>query len=519
MKVKLLALPSYKNLRNLDIEFPDGEDISVLVGRNGAGKSNVLEALTEIFRDLDLGAQPPFAYTVEYECRGRSIKLDANPERRTRRTWVEVDGEKVAAKELVAADGGRPLLPSFVFGYYSGPSGRLESHYRTHQRNFARDLRQGHERPLRRLFFARPVHSQFALLAFFLHRDEKMLRFLRDELWIEDLESVLFVMREPSWKSAEGDPRFWNARGTVQELLSKLYELAVAPMRRSEHVAAELGAGSRLEHLYLYLNSAQALNQLASHYGDPREFFKALESTYISELLSEVRIRVRTRHLGGAITFRELSEGEQQLLMVLGLLRFTHEDEALFLLDEPDTHLNPAWSQRYLELLRKVGGATHTSQILLATHDPLVVAPLHKEQVHILSRSEDTGQVVAEQPRQDPRGMGVAGLLTSDVYGLRSQLDLPTLKQLDAQRKLAVKADLSQTEKRRLKRLNDELERLGFNTVVRDPNYEQFLEALMSWRQKEGVDQISLTPEEKRQEQAIAEEIIAEIKQKGSKSG
>ena len=28
--------------------------------------------------------------------------------------------------------------------------------------------------------------------------------------------------------------------------------------------------------------------------------------------------------------------------MVLGLLRFTKEDEALFLLDEPDTHLNPA---------------------------------------------------------------------------------------------------------------------------------------------------------------------------------
>jgi hypothetical protein len=34
-----------------------------------------------------------------------------------------------------------------------------------------------------------------------------------------------------------------------------------------------------------------------------------------------------------------LSEGEQQLLMVLGLMRFTKSHQSLVLLDEPDTHL------------------------------------------------------------------------------------------------------------------------------------------------------------------------------------
>jgi len=50
------------------------------------------------------------------------------------------------------------------------------------------------------------------------------------------------------------------------------------------------------------------------------------------------------------------SEGEQQLLLVLGLLKFTAEEEALFLLDEPDTHLNPClersipeFSDRFIE--------------------------------------------------------------------------------------------------------------------------------------------------------------------------
>ena len=54
---------------------------------------------------------------------------------------------------------------------------------------------------------------------------------------------------------------------------------------------------------------------------------------------------------GTKVTYRDLSEGEQQLLLVLGLLKFTARDEALFLLDEPDTHLNPIWSTQYLKFL------------------------------------------------------------------------------------------------------------------------------------------------------------------------
>ena len=107
-----------------------------------------------------------------------------------------------------------------------------------------------------------------------------------------------------------------------------------------------------LEHLYLFLPDLEHVRTLAGHYDTQQDFFKALESTYISKLISEVRISVRARQVDGSLTFRELSEGEQQLLMVLGLLRFTREDESLFLLDEPDTHLNPAWSVQYPAIIQ-----------------------------------------------------------------------------------------------------------------------------------------------------------------------
>ncbi len=139
-------------------------------------------------------------------------------------------------------------------------------------------------------------------------------------------------------------------------------------MRLKVRITPEFARRTTLEHLYFYLRGVKDLKWLFEYYGNRQEFFKALESTYISKVLSEVRIRLRRSSTDGrsstksTLTFRDLSEGEQQLLMVLGLLRFTKEDQALFLLDEPDTHLNPAWSVRYLDFMDQVVGEQPTSQ-------------------------------------------------------------------------------------------------------------------------------------------------------------
>ena len=139
----------------------------------------------------------------------------------------------------------------------------------------------------------------------------------------------------------------------------------------------------------------------------PVIFFKYLESTYISDLIDQVTIKVKHINTEGEICFRELSEGEQQLLTVLGLMRLTREEETLFLLDEPDTHLNPIWKLRYFDEIEQVLGKDTSSQILITTHDPLMIGSLKKEQVRILNRSDDV--INAATPVEDPQGMGVSG--------------------------------------------------------------------------------------------------------------
>lgn len=514
------AAPGFKNLIDFRIDFDQYSPTAVLVGRNGTGKSNVLEALTVIFRDLDLElTTPQFSYELEYICQGRRILVDADPDRPSRKVKVSVDGKALTVKAFKANK--RDYLPNYVFGYYSGPSNRMQEHFLKHQERFYNELINSADDadiPLRPLFFAQNIHSQFVLLAFFLEQDRTVLDFLNEYLGITGLDSVLFVMKQPPWTSRQGDERFWRARGVVAALLDRLFAVSLAPMRHKWRVPLGFRKTTELDHLYLYLPHAEALNQLKAGYATQHDFFKALESTYISELMREVRTRVIARCADAPLTFRELSEGEQQLLMVLGLLRFTREDESLFLLDEPDTHLNPAWSVQYLEFLQTIGGLGENGHVILATHDPLVISGLTREQVRVMCRDAMDAPIRAEMPETHPQGMGINGLLRTELYGLRSSLDLPTLKKIDERDDLRAKQkelqnqgrDLNPKERLRLIELSDELALLGFSRDYRDPNEKDFADAMARRRSKEKIPLV-LTPKMLKDQEKLADEVLNQI--------
>lgn len=333
------------------------------------------------------------------------------------------------------------------------------------------------------MFYARPVHSNFVLLAFFTKQDHVVIDFLKETLRIEGLESVLFVLRKPSWKGPpEGDPRFWKASGTVQRFLSRLWNISLAPLRVEGTIPQGFDRPKQTEFLYMHLRDVNSLRALAGQAESPADFFKELESTYMSDLIHETRIRVKIRECDGSLTFRELSEGEQQLLTVVGLLRFTKEQESVFLLDEPDTHLNPVWGMRYLQTLQDIADTGKDSQIIIATHDPLMIAGLRKQQVLVLERDGTTEKIVAQHPEIDPRGMGVSGILKSSMFGLRTTLDLPTQAKLDERFELAAKTNRSEKEEARLKQLSEELADDGFAQDFRDDNYHRYATAVAKVR-------------------------------------
>src|SRR5438309_6464352 len=77
VRLDKLRIGRFKNLRDFYVDFDEDSPYTVLVGENGAGKSNLLEALTLIFRHLDLDMPAPFDYSISYRCRGSDLEISA----------------------------------------------------------------------------------------------------------------------------------------------------------------------------------------------------------------------------------------------------------------------------------------------------------------------------------------------------------------------------------------------------------------------------------------------------------
>lgn len=529
MRIDKVYIENFKNLKKFCIDLDEKQMNTVLLGQNATGKSNFIEALIQIYKFLDLSNStsrkyPEFNYYIEYRCNRNKIVIEYI---KTNSYEIQVEGLKsITYKNFFSKNGKQKYLPKYVFTYYSGISNRLDELFWDHQKNFYNEIKKAdfdksNIDDLRRLFYVKPVHSFFVLMAFFsMPRMEKRTsEFLKDTLGIEGLESILFVLKKANWENVKGDPKFWGAEGLVKEFLDVLWEKSLAPIYNTDIVYPDFRSkGVKEEHLYLYIKDKKKLQEFAKEYFtiDGHEhsntlLFKALESTYISDMLKEVKVIVKKRN-HGKVSFKELSEGEQQLLTVIGLLIFTREDESLVLLDEPDTHLNPLWKYDYLYYLKTLVKSKKklqeendlddyeedsTTQIIINTHDPLVIGSMLKSQVRLFGKeipktkieyNKSTGdrfeelkaqaQNEAIEPNVDPQGLGVSGILRSDLFGLKTIVDRETNRLLDERNRLMyrqAKGEMQEKELIRLEELFEILSNKGFNQTFRDPMFNDYI--------------------------------------------
>ena len=118
------------------------------------------------------------------------------------------------------------------------------------------------------------------------------------------------------------------------------------------------------------------------------------------------------------IEFTDLSEGEQQLLTVLGLLLITSKDDSLYLLDEPDTHLNPNWQRDFVEVLRDFNLNKDNSHIFVATHSPFLVQSIEGGDMILFRREGD--KVIIDQNDYFIEGWRIDHVLASEIFDLTS---------------------------------------------------------------------------------------------------
>ena len=120
MRLDKVYIDGFKNLKQLEVDFDETKLTTVLIGQNGAGKSNLIEAITQVFRWADLRRlKPRFQYRVDYRIKPRTGVLV--PTRVTLsnvlgEAEIQIDGKQVTRAEFEKRK--NDWFPDLVFGYY-----------------------------------------------------------------------------------------------------------------------------------------------------------------------------------------------------------------------------------------------------------------------------------------------------------------------------------------------------------------------------------------------------------------
>lgn len=122
------------------------------------------------------------------------------------------------------------------------------------------------------------------------------------------------------------------------------------------------------------------------------------------------------------VKFDDLSDGEAQLIQVIAATRIFSQVQALFLFDEPETHLNPSWRTYFHQRLTKAftpeNESKGQSQFFLSTHSPFMISSLKRENVFFFERN-DMGCISMEPVSSQTYGTSF-DILVKNHYGLRS---------------------------------------------------------------------------------------------------
>jgi energy-coupling factor transporter ATP-binding protein EcfA2 len=145
----------------------------------------------------------------------------------------------------------------------------------------------------------------------------------------------------------------------------------------------ETGAG--LASVYQAINSRD-VDAFVAIRDKVKSFFPTIQNVLVPTVEGG-QVALQARLVDGTVVAADaLSEG---LLYFLGFMALQHLGESkLFLVEEPENGLHPARIAEVMGILREI---SKTSQVVIATHSPLVVNELRGDEISVVTRDPKTG--------------------------------------------------------------------------------------------------------------------------------
>ena len=199
MKLKRLWVNGFKNLKNFEINFELNDGVTLLIGNNGSGKSNILEVISAIFVSLIEKKKVDFEYEIEYILDVNGLDKNFYIELKII-TLLNGNNEYTYSFKIDDLEkqknqffGNYSYLPSHIITSYSGEESRLwDLYYEKFYKNYIKKAitPTGSANPLK-MIYVNKYHWKIAFLLLAVY-DTGNNNFIKDILKIDLIESVTF---------------------------------------------------------------------------------------------------------------------------------------------------------------------------------------------------------------------------------------------------------------------------------------------------------------------------------------
>jgi predicted ATPase len=116
--------------------------------------------------------------------------------------------------------------------------------------------------------------------------------------------------------------------------------------------------------------------------------FERLKELHDYGLIDDIQVAVARTDTPDVLRFEEFSDGEQMVLGRMALFYLLeNEDDALLLLDEPETHFNDKWKREVVDIIDGAVGRT-ASDVLIATHSAIVLTDVFNDEIVLMERQD-----------------------------------------------------------------------------------------------------------------------------------
>lgn len=396
MQINSLYINDYKLLKDFTINF--SKDVSILIGINGSGKSSILECVAQIFSDAYLQEKSKFGFKLEYELRIEEIieQTSITSEFKNEYIKVEIYTEKKDEKLKYKVHTGNDILeketdiekkfgslekifPSNIVIYYSGLADIMKKICLPHDEKLSVNFRKGNTNLHRPFFYFEPPLFNLILITLLSYEYGDIPQFLSDKAKIKGVQSIQIKLKKPTWGKGK-ITEWWGAKGEVKTFLNFLDSIG-SPLIFEEGDTRKSNGNVVIEAwqneaLIITVIGQEKLFEIREHFVEERTLFKILNTLLIDGFQPEVKFSFVQEDSSGQYSFNVLSEGEQQAIIIRGLIELVNNENTLFLFDEPDTYLHPSWQRNFIESINDLSQNTeyNNSQFIITTHSPQLLS-------------------------------------------------------------------------------------------------------------------------------------------------